>query len=79
MLSGLLDEVVPCSQMKGLWELVKTRRKDATSSESTALHKDEEDTVEEVADAIGKSRFVEFQNGSHSKSTIKPYVCASDC
>jgi len=58
--------------MKGLWELVKTRRKDATSSESTALHKDEEDTVEEVADAIGKSRFVEFQNGSHNDTCVQP-------
>lgn len=86
MLSGLLDEVVPCSQMQSLWEIVKNRRKEATSATTTShsidrtLNKDGKGTVEEVADAIGKSRFVEFQQGSHSKSTIiiRP-VRSSDC
>lgn len=70
MLSGLRDEVVPKEQMKGLWEIVINRRKDVTGASGAineSLDKADDGNVEEVADAIGKSRFVEFANGFHSE------------
>jgi hypothetical protein len=73
MLSGVRDEIVPKEHMKGLWELVKNRRKDSTNASASSgpisetSDKDGEGKIEEVADAIGKSRFVEFENGFHSE------------
>jgi abhydrolase domain-containing protein 13 len=73
MLSGLKDELVPKEHMKGLWEITKNRRKsppDVFASLGTAdetANKESEGKTEDVAGAIGKSRYVEFENGSHSK------------
>jgi hypothetical protein len=79
MLSGLRDEVVPKEQMKGLWDIVKKRRKRAGTGVSVTsgkirdtLHEEGERKTEEVADGIGKSRFVEFENGSHNDTCVQP-------
>lgn len=79
MLSGLNDEVVPKEHMKGLWEIIKNRRKPSTDGGFAGLgaadervHEGTEGKVEEVADAIGKSRFVEFENGSHNDTCVQP-------
>lgn len=75
MLSGLQDEVVPKEQMKGLWEIVKKRRKGASATSgkiNDTLHEDGESKTEEVTDGIGKSRFVEFENGTHNDTCVQP-------
>lgn len=65
MLSGIQDEVVPREHMQELWEIV-TRR------QGTKVQPDRElkGNVSEVG--RGKSKFVEFPNGSHSMSLCDP-------
>jgi len=78
MLSGLKDEVVPKEHMKGLWEIIKNRRRSAgdvsiiSETVDEALDKNGEGKAEEVAGAIGKSRYVEFENGSHNDTCVQP-------
>lgn len=56
MLSGVLDEVVPCEHMKELWQIASRRQ-------GTKLNSDKPD-ISEIGN--GKSKFVEFEKGHHS-------------
>lgn len=63
MLSGLRDEVVPPEHMKALWEVVGRRQGGKT--------KDESDGNGRVGE--GKSKFIEFERGTHSQSSSPTY------
>lgn len=61
MLSGVQDEVVPREHMQELWEII-TRR------QGTKVQKNREPKANTLEVGDGKSKFVEFPGGSHSKS-----------
>lgn len=54
MLSGVRDEVVPREHMQELWEIVKRRGADQGAG------------ARDVEEGLRRSKFVEFQNGTHS-------------
>ncbi|KAH7890294.1 Alpha/Beta hydrolase protein [Phlebopus sp. FC_14] len=66
MLSGVKDEVVPREHMLELWEIISrrqgTRIKDAGKEGKS-------DTAQV---GTGKSRFVEFEQGSHNDTCLQP-------
>ncbi|KAF7973606.1 hypothetical protein HWV62_14772 [Athelia sp. TMB] len=61
MLSGLRDEVVPPEHMKGLWEVVGRRQGLKAKEESEGSGRVGE----------GKSKFVEFERGTHNDTCVQ--------
>lgn len=56
MLSGVKDEVVPREHMQELWGIVQKRGAGQNAAAS------------EVETGLKKSKYVEFENGTHSES-----------
>jgi len=62
LLSGVMDEVVPREQMQALWEVVG-RRQGVKAAEGEG----DNETKENGQVGEGRSKFVEFAMGTHSK------------
>ena len=65
MLSGVRDEVVPNQHMKELWEIVQKRTLAGKGSETET--EQEGKTVHEARGRGGYSKFIEFEQGTHSE------------
>ena len=66
LLSGVADEVVPREHMQALWEVVERRQ----GSQTADGDGDKEAKQGGGQVGQGKSKFVEFHMGSHSKSEL---------
>ena len=90
MLSGEQDEVVPREHMQALWELVKRRdggvplgtspRKLSSASSTsgsgiTSKEAANTGTIVHIEDRNTLSKFVEFAQGTHSKSICRGTSC----
>jgi len=66
LLSGLRDEIVPREHMQALWEVVG-RRQGAQVEEGT----EEEEATKEGKVGEGRSKFVEFEKGTHNDTCVQ--------
>ena len=74
LLSGVRDEVVPREHMQGLWELVQRRvpggaRGGAVVPPEEAACVSRDESVK-APGGEGYSRYVEFERGTHSTSSL---------
>ncbi len=93
MLSGAMDEVVPPEHMRGLWEIVVKREAGTPAGTGTNQpagpgklpgvdvgggDRDVRDAI--VSEDRGKtlSKFIEYEQGTHSKSDFRLYLAEND-
>ena len=69
LLSGVRDEVVPREHMQALWEIVG-RRQGVKAAEGNV---DDEAKKGDGQVGEGRSKFVEFESGTHSKSELSSF------